>query len=358
MIAKQIRASMRAYPLIDVARMFLERPERHRVKITSTDPNKPLFCCGEDGPVATDRAALERHAFDLLREKFYAAEVTQGEPPKGNYSNVARCRIDGTLVAPTNHHSYQPELRRIYAGRFSRRMSFSDFQREIEVVTDPAAIEAWKEQARSVTTWRTMDEPPQTFGSEDEARRHFAVTHLPGLIRTGTSFNIAGTLARASADPGVALAVSIALQDERKFPAQLSHHLRGAFFAAHLHLFKQGDRRQLISAVRPHPVKPGDAKFAPNVAAILRAVEEHRGSSRKELVDHLQAGEDETRRSAILSDLHWLVGAGHVIEFHDGALALPIVKSGPPDSRKRDSPPAPAAEAADSEPEAPAPDAP
>ena len=41
----------------------------------------------------------------------------------------------------------------------------------------------------------------------------------------------------------------------------------------------------------------------------------------------------ETKKSALASDLHYLIHAGHVVEFHDGSLDLPL-------SVKQDSGPA------------------
>jgi hypothetical protein len=51
--------------------MFLARPERHRLKITTKSVAEPLYQLGEDGPVSMDRAAAERAAFPVAREKFY-----------------------------------------------------------------------------------------------------------------------------------------------------------------------------------------------------------------------------------------------------------------------------------------------
>jgi len=158
-IARQVKSTHRAYSLFDLARMFLARPERHRLKITTKSVAEPLFQLGEDGQVWTDRAAAERAAFPVAREKYYVEVSEQRDAPKGNFSNVARCRTNGVLLGPTNYHGYQPALRRLYEERFSRRMSFSDFQRDIEVVNDPALIEAWKQQSSSVSVFRLR--PPE-----------------------------------------------------------------------------------------------------------------------------------------------------------------------------------------------------
>ena len=69
-IAKQIRATNRAYSLFDLARMFLAKPERHRVRITTNDKNAPLFQAGENGPVSLERGSLERAAFRLCARSF------------------------------------------------------------------------------------------------------------------------------------------------------------------------------------------------------------------------------------------------------------------------------------------------
>src|SRR5205814_8017681 len=98
---------------------------------------------------------------------------------------VARCRLSGTVLGPTNHHDYQRRLRNLYEQRFSRRMGFADYQRQIEIMTDPAAVEQWKEQARKVTTFvATREEPPLTFHSATEAERHFRQHYLSELLQT------------------------------------------------------------------------------------------------------------------------------------------------------------------------------
>jgi len=112
-IARQVKSTHRAYSLFDLARMFLARPERHRLKITTRTVAEALYQVGENGPVWTDRAAAERAAFPIAREKYYVEVTEQREAPKGNFSNVARCRANGVLLGPTSYHGYQPALRRL-----------------------------------------------------------------------------------------------------------------------------------------------------------------------------------------------------------------------------------------------------
>ena len=164
-VVVQIKSGSVGYSLFALARLFLEKATRHDVQLTAP-PESPIFQLGENGAVSVDRQFLERNAFRFAQKDFYKTDITETEPLKGNFTNVARCRLSGTLLGPTNHHDYQRRLRNLYEQRFSRRMSFPDYQRQIQIVTDPAEIEKWKEDARKVTTYSTLrEETPVTFSS-------------------------------------------------------------------------------------------------------------------------------------------------------------------------------------------------
>src|SRR4029079_18729537 len=129
---------------------------------------------------------------------FYQVNVVETDPIKGSFSNVARCRLSGTLLGPTIHHAYHPQLRSLFEQRFSRRMSFADYQRQIEIVSDPAVVERWKEETRKITTYVTLrEETPLTFSSAAEAERHFRSNYLPTLIRNVEDVTVGGTPSRS-----------------------------------------------------------------------------------------------------------------------------------------------------------------
>src|SRR5262249_28298220 len=143
-VVAQIKSGSVAYSLFVLARLFLEKPGRYEVHITAK-AEALLYQLGEAGGISVDREFLERNAFRFAQRDFYQVNVVESDPIKGNFSNVARCRLSGVLLGPTNHHAYQPQLRSLYEQRFSRRMSFADYQRQIEIVSDPAVVERWKE---------------------------------------------------------------------------------------------------------------------------------------------------------------------------------------------------------------------
>ena len=328
-IARQIKASGRAYPVFGTSKLFLERPERHRVRVSSQDAAVPLFQVG-DGPISFDRALVERNAFFSAKDEFYTEETIQGEPIKGNFSNVARARANGALLGPTNHHGYQPALRKLYEERFSRRMSFPEFQHsEIEIVTDEQTIADWKEQARSSTTYTTTKEAePIVFKTLFDAEQHFRKTYLPQIVKSGQTLECSGPAARAGGDRHVGAAVREAWERESRFPQQIVNGLRSFLTEAGLHFFKHRKRVLFVSATKPQR-HPAGQVFSDDITAILRTVEASPRVKRPQLAAKIlgeghESPETAPRKEQLASALHYLSHAGHVIEFSDGALELPL----------------------------------
>jgi len=328
-IAKEIKSSHRAFPVFGTAKLFLSKPDRHRVRLTTQDDSITLFQVG-DGPIAQERALVERDAFRNLKDKYYSEEVVQGEPPKGIFTSVAKLRASGLMLGPTNHHGYQPALRRIYEERYSRRMSFGEFQqREIEIVKDEQSINDWKEQARSTTTYSTkLEAEPVTFKSPAEVEAHFRTKYLPLEVKSGRTLETSGPASRHSGDRGLNAAMRDAFDREMGFPATVVNHMRPALVQAGLHFFKHRKRMVYASSIRPHRY-PVNQPARDSVLAILRTIEAHPRCTRhdlgvKLLGENFEAPEKAPEKTALATDLHYLLIAGHVIEFADGRLDVPL----------------------------------
>lgn len=306
------------------------------MRITSSDPAVPLFQIG-DGPVAFDRAAVERNAFHHTKDEYYAEETVQGEPIKGNFSNVARCRSAGVLLGPTNHHGYQPALRKLYEERFSRRMSFQDYQQyEIETVSDEQTVADWKEQARTTTTFVTKQEAePVTFKSAFDAEQHFKKTYLPQLVKSGAMLECSGQASRAAADQHVGGAVRAAWETESRFPQQMVNALRPYFTEVGLTFFKHRKRMLFVCTVKPLR-HPAGQLFSDGITAILQTIEASPRIKRPQLAGKILGPAQDTpealaRKAQLASDLHYLIQMGHVLEFSDGALELPLAPNARPE---------------------------
>jgi hypothetical protein len=330
-VTAQIESGSVAYSLFALARLFLEKPQRYEVRLTAK-PESPLFQLGENGALSLDREFLERNAFRLAQENFYKIDITQSDPIKGNFSNVARCRLSGILLGPTNYHNYQPRLRSLYEQRFSRRMSFADYQRQIEIVNDPMLLERWKEEARRVTSYTTLrDEVPVAFSSTADAERHFRAHYLPGLIRGVEEVVVGGVLSRRLPDRILDRAVEDAWTRETRSPSNMMQELAARFRQAGLNVFRHRRGMLFVSPIRPRPFVGDQAGVSASVNAILETVGAKAAINRKELFAKLitdPASEDaESRKLGFASDLRWLVSEGYIIEFNDGSLDLPRVKT-------------------------------
>ncbi len=330
-VVAQIKSGSVAYSLFALARLFLEKATRHDVQLTAP-PESPLFQLGENGDVSVDRQFLERNAFRFGQADFYKVDITETEPIKGNFTNVARCRLSGTLLGPTNHHDYQRRLRNLYEQRFNRRMSFADYQRQIQIVTDSAEIEKWKEDARKVTTFSTLrEETATTFSSAAETERHFQQNYLPGLVRSVSELTIDGPASRHLQDRVLNRLIENEWTREMRSPSPMMRELAARFREAGLHVFRHRRGMLFVSSIYPRPFKHDESGVSSQVRAILESIGTSPRIGRKELADKLIAGltadEAERVKMALASDLRWLINEGYVIEFNDGSLDLPRAKA-------------------------------
>ena len=291
-INKQIRTTHLAYPLFGLARMFLQEPERHHVQLSvaaEAPAGTLLYRLGEEGPVTLDRATLEKMAFDKTKDQFYAEETLQKEPLKGNFTNVARERLSGVLLGPTNYHAYQPALRALYEARYSRRMSFEDFRRNVEVSTDPTLIERWKEEARTTKTVSTRvaeGEIPVVLNSPADVRTHFRQNHLDSQVHSGVTFKVHGSIAKQLPEPAMMQAIRESHEREMRYPAQFVQLLRQGLQNAGLHIFKHRKRVVYVSLSRPTPFI-AHGSVSPNVAEILQTITQSPLCTRKLLAERV-----------------------------------------------------------------------
>jgi hypothetical protein len=336
-VIQQIKQGHAAYPLFGLARMFLERPERHRVRIRSLNDTVMMYQLGDDGPVAMEIAALERIAFNEKKDDFYTSEIVEKEPIKGNFTSVARCGLSGRLLGPTNYHTFQKVIRALYEQRFSRRMSFEEYRRSIEITSDPELVNQWKEEARKVVTYTTKDEEnPAAFESVAAMEQHFRANYLEKLIKPCLAAEVSGDVARHLPDRSIIAAIRRARERENRFPAQMAGALRHGLNQAGLHVFKHKKRILYISTIRPQLFDPNQAKVSSGLEAILASLRSYPRITRKQLAEKVlkrllgEKSADENSpeylqaKNSLPTDLLWLAKAGHVIEFADGTLDLPL----------------------------------
>ena len=187
----------------------------------------------------------------------------------------------------------------------------------------------WKEQARSSTTYATTQEAePVTFKTLFDAEQHFKKTYLPQLVKTGTTLECSGHASRVTADRHVAGAARAAWEAEGRFPQQLVSALGPYFNEAGLTFFKHRKRMLFVCATKPQRHPMGQV-FSDGISSILGTVELSLRIKRPQLATKILGEPQDTpeftaRKAQLASDLHYLLHAGHVIEFSDGSLELPL----------------------------------
>ncbi|HEY3854769.1 MAG TPA: hypothetical protein VGO67_10285 [Verrucomicrobiae bacterium] len=353
-LARQIRMAGRAYPLFDIARLILQKPERQQVRFeVKKDAEgktiQPLFVCALDDTLWLSEDEVVQHVLGKHFGTFYQAERTATDPPKGVYTFVAQCGMSGAILGPPNYHDYQNQLRKLHTERFSR-LPFEAFKARVKIVKDEAIVKKWIEDHSFKTEYNCLNVPDALkLSSREEVEKHFRTVHLPNLIKSVDSHVVSGAAARQIRCPGLQRALREAAEDQRRFPLKLATVLSQQFASHGLQFFKVNRTVTHVSVARPRyldmeatPVSEGVKKIvefinaspkctrkklfaslAPTpapVAAVATPAPAAQGEVPAAAAPTPAAPESTPEQTALASDLHWLIHEGHVIEFATGVL--------------------------------------
>ncbi|MFH1476924.1 MAG: hypothetical protein ABIH24_05475 [Verrucomicrobiota bacterium] len=334
-LVARLARSGRAYPLFEVATLFLSKPDFYAVK-QEVIPGAAgaasvfLYQCAECKVVFLDRNLAVSHALNKHIDLFYAREETQNDPPKGAFMCVARCSLSGELLGPPNYHEFNERVLEMHGTRFAS-MSLDAYRRQIVNETDPALIERWKKEACRQIVYRTLRAAePLTFKRRSQVEAHFLEHYAPALIWQGRRFVTPGVACRDLEDPQIRRLVEESWVNENQFPLKMAVSIQPAFRHLGLHMFKASGKATFVTAIVPHAIDPLQA--ADDIRRILECLCAHPGINRQELVRLLRsdtasgATPDAPEKAAILHALRWMVEKGHVIEFYNGTLAIPGCK--------------------------------
>lgn len=364
-LAKQIRLSCRAYPLFEVASLVVQKPDRYDVAlrvIKGKDgvPQQPLFVCSLDDTVWLSEADAARHVLAQHFDTFYSTEKIATDAPKGTYTFVAQCGISGEVLGPPNYHGYQDKLRRIHSERFGR-MPFEAYKARVRITKDEAVVKQWLEQQSFRAEYTALNVPePIKLSSREEVEQHFKETHAANLIRSVNSAPVKrDQLGRLPAPLQAVVRVSI--DREHRFPIRTATALSQAFANAGLQFFKRDKTIVHVSVARPHYLDLSTQVVSDGVKKIVAYIEANPKTTRKQLIDALApaaapsvapvaeaspappaapaaegteapptpatpapvaAPPSQPEREAVLTDLHWLLHQGHVVELASGTMEL------------------------------------
>jgi hypothetical protein len=378
-LARQIKTTGRAYPLFDIARLILQKPERYSVtfsvrKKPDGQTAQPLFLCALDDTLWLSEDEAVAHVLRNHFATFYQTERTATEPPKGKYTFVAQCGMSGVILGPPNYHDYQNQLRKLHTERFSR-MPFEAFKSRVKIVRDEEVVKKWIDDQSWRTEYVCLNMPePLRLGSREAVEKHFRECHKDNIIKAVESHGLSGTAARSLRSPELTRLVRQVWEDQRRFPLQIATALSQQFAGHGLQFFKVNKAFTHVSVARPHFLDLETTPVSDGVKRIVDYINTHPKSTRRRLFEALvptpapapipievpppgteatpaaaqppASPEPTAEQTAVIADLHWLIHQGHVIEFANGVLETakkPLPRPPKPEAKQ---PAAPTAEGA------------
>ena len=353
-VARQIRMTGRAYPLFQIALLFLQKPERQQVsfeiiKNAEGQPTQPLFHCALDDTLWLSEDEAVHHILGRHFATFYQAEKSPTDPPKGIYTFVAQCGMSGNILGPPNYHDYQNQLRKLHTERFSR-IPFEAFKARVKMVRDPEVVKKWIEDHSVKTEYLCLNVAETLkLPNREEVEKHFRAVHLPNLVKPVERYSMTGAAARQLRSPALQRLLRAASDEQRRFPLKLATILSQKFAGHGLQFFKVNRTVTHVSVARPHHLDMDATPVSEGVRKIVQFIQSHPKSTRRKLLDSLapssaptpapvaapQPASGETapaataatpepqaspEQTALAADLHWLIHQGHVIEFANGVL--------------------------------------
>ena len=349
-VIRRIQTSHRAFPLRDIAWLFLDNPASCLVRIEPLkDQQVPLFQCKVCGIPALSEEEIRSHLVNHHMDDFFDVEEVTCEPPSGVFVCVARCGMSGELLGPPNHHSFNGKVQEMLRTRYAT-LTEEAYRSRIETVRDSDAIEKWRQQCTKKKIYRrkgaapTAAEPvdaavaaesgataeadaepaPKAPAMErDVAELVFLREILPEQIANVRHLICTAAVGMQTSSRPLYYALKDMLLRERRFPASLFFALRGAFRHRKLHLFRVNDPKGQDFVMLKMPVALDPSHTVQALRDVLTYVNEHPACTKAEMVSAI-AGGDEEKIKETLVQLVWLVERGHVVEFYNDVLSGPL----------------------------------
>ncbi|NCD32968.1 MAG: hypothetical protein EOL87_06045 [Spartobacteria bacterium] len=329
-IVRQVRSTMRAYPLMNLASLFLQKSENYTVKLElkrdcPPEDAVPLVQCPHCKLPFCDRDTLNQHMIAEHMPDMFESKVVDTEAPSGNFQCVGRCPITHKWIGPPNWHGFEENIRAIHA--LSKTLvPVADYRSMIEMCHAPEDIDAWKKENSTKTVYFLKNEEEPTELSAAEATELFLKAKKNRGIKEMPRVMIPGSKLDQIIDEDMKYLVRRALNRESKTAFTLAIALRPAFKHMGLLIFKGPEGYSFVTGIKP--VALDAEKTVDTVRTILDFIADHPNCTRQFMAQAVvpDATPDSDEVKALLKPLQWLIERGHVIEFYNGTLLLPVSK--------------------------------
>ncbi len=313
-IIRKLQQDTHAYKLKDLAYFFLDNPASVLLKVVPKDGTQ-FHQCKACGFAALTQDAVVEHVLSAHLGDYYEAKEIACEPPKGNFTCVAKCGLSGVLLGPPNVHAFNATVKEMIRTRYPN-MSEADYRSRIEMVRDADAIEEWRKSAvtKTVHVAKGAGEDAARL-TREQAEAEFKRTLLASMLDRPKQLMITAEQALKSPVKPLQWAARSALEAERRTPYNMCFALRGAFHHRKLKFFRANDPRgpEFVTNVE---YKEFDAAHAiPELAKIANFVAENPCQPKAVIAPDAEAEKQ----------LMWLVSTGHVVAFTNGVFS-PVEK--------------------------------
>ena len=344
-LAKQIKTTGRAYPLFDIARLIIAKSERYEVvfQVKRNERgvvSQQLFFCQVDETIWLSQEQAIDHVLSKHFDTFYKSEKTEIDPPKGTYTFVAQCGMSDEILGPPNYHGYQEKLRSLHSERFAR-LPFDVYKSRVKIVRDDETVKQWIEQQSFKTDYIALNLPEEAkLETLESVRAHFREHHAANLITSVDNVALKGSIYTKKSPPRMQNLVRRAYEEQRRFPIKVVNMLSQEFSSHGLQFFKRKKSVTHVSVSRPHHLDLENTPVSESIRDIVSFISETENCTRRQVLEKFAPQEEKSdskvssERTAVMSDLHWLVHQGHVIEYASGQMEV-APKPQPPQQKKK-----------------------
>lgn len=322
-LVRQLHGSGRAYPLVDLARRFMEKPQFNRIKLEPAgNTDIQLFQCKICQLIDGSEELIRTHMLREHMTDFFEMQEEDVEPPSGNFVCVARCKLSGELLGPPNHHSFNEKLQALHQSRFAH-MPLEEYRAKIETVHDETLVEEWKQACSRQVFCRLKEQGEDAVKMTlPEAEKYFIEQIAPRNTGRSRRMIMPGELLPQINDQALVRAIQMVLQKERKFPYTLMLALRAGFRHMKLYMFKCGGKFNFVSSTEPAPLDKDHV--VDEIKKVIEFIENNPGKTRQEIIEAVTSEPQGSEGySKLITEMAWLVDKGHIIEFFDGTCVLP-----------------------------------
>ena len=189
--------------------------------------------------------------------------------------------------------------------------------------TSDAGLRTSDSPAGAETVAPAADEPLLERGAAEEIVRSQIV---PKRMLTRKRFVCSVEQAEAIRDPQIAPVFRVVWRREQTTPMTLFHAVRGALRSRKFHLFRAGNASGMEFVLAKVPTPLDITHAVPELVQVMDYVTKHECCTRAELFAALGIPMEGTRtaeQDRLFQQFAWIVERGHLIEYHNGVLALP-----------------------------------